>query len=290
MEQAQHWILLYGLRIVAAIAILVVGRFAANIIRGLIRRVLRKSHVDETLVSFSASASYVAVMAFVIIAALGHLGLQTASFIAVIGAAGLAVGLALQGSLANFAAGVLMCIFKPFKIGDYIEAGGTAGTVEEIGIFTTELKSPDNKKIIVPNGKLTSDNIINFSAKEQRRVDILASVSYGDDLDKVRKVLEEILAADQRILRDPAPTIGVLALADSSVDFVVRPWVKTSEYWPVFFSLQEQIKKRFDAEGITIPFPQQDVHLHASDLAGNGKKDLDVEPLFPKRGASNLRV
>ncbi len=258
----QAWIVLYGLKIVAAVAIFVIGRIAASMVRGVIRRILQKSHLDETLISFTTNVVYVGVMAFVIIAALGQLGVQTASFVAVLGAAGLAVGLALQGSLANFAAGVLMVIFKPFRVGDFIEAAGTAGTVEEIGIFTTELKSPDNRKIIIPNAKVTADSIVNFSAKDMRRVDLVAGVSYRDDLDKVRRVLQEVLAADERILPDPAPTIGVLELADHSVDFAVRPWVKTGDYWPVFFDLQEQIKKRFDAEGITIPFPQQDVHLH----------------------------
>lgn len=262
VAKAQEIIALYGLKIVAAIVILVLGRFAALFVRSLIKRLMQKSKMDKTLISFVASASYVAIMAFVIIAALGQLGIQTASFVAVIGAAGLAVGLALQGSLANFAAGVLMIIFKPFKVGDWIEGAGAAGVVEAIGIFTTEMKSGDNKKIIVPNAKLTSDNIINYSAKEQRRVDIIAGVSYNDDLDKVRKVLQAILAADDRILPEPEPTIGVIELADSSVNFVVRPWVKTADYWGVFFFLQEQIKKQFDAEGITIPFPQQDVHLH----------------------------
>ncbi|MBN1848312.1 MAG: mechanosensitive ion channel [Deltaproteobacteria bacterium] len=266
MEQVigklQEWIALYGLKVIAAIAILVIGRFAAIGVRALVRRVLEKSRLDATLVTFVASVSYVAMMAFIMIAALGQLGVQTASFVAVLGAAGLAVGLALQGSLANFAAGVLMMIFRPFKIGDYIEAGGTAGMVEEIGIFTTELKSPDNKKIILPNAKVTGDNIVNYSAKDQRRIDIVAGVSYHDDLDKVRTVLEQILSEDERILKDPAPTIGVLELADSSVNLAVRPWVQTADYWNVFFAVQEKIKKRFDAEGISIPFPQQDVYLH----------------------------
>jgi small conductance mechanosensitive channel len=204
-------------------------------------------------------------MAFVIIAAVGKLGVQTASFVAVIGAAGLAVGLALQGSLANFAAGVLMVIFKPFKVGDFIEAGGSTGVVEEIGIFTTELKSPDNKKIIVPNAKVTGDNIINYTAKDKRRVDIVAGVSYSSDLDKVRKVLEEILSGDDRILQEPAPTISVLELANSSVNFAVRPWVKPADYWDVFFAIQEKIKKSFDAEGIAIPFPQHDVHIYKAE-------------------------
>lgn len=262
VSNLKTWITLYGLKVIAAIAIFVIGRYAAIFVRRLIKQVLLKKQVDETLVSFAASVTYVALMAFVIIAALGQLGVHTASFIAVLGAAGLAIGLALQGSLSNFAAGLLMVIFKPFKIGDYIEGAGTAGVVEEIGIFTTELKSPDNRKIIVPNAKLTADNITNYSVKSERRIDVVATVSYGDDLDKVRRVLSEIVGADQRILQDPAPTIAVLALADSSVNFAVRPWVKTADYWDVFFALQENIKKRFDEEGITIPFPQQDVHLH----------------------------
>jgi small conductance mechanosensitive channel len=261
----QEWIALYGLKLIAAVAILVIGYFAAIGIRAFLRRMLQRSRVDETLVSFITSVSYVAIMAFVIIAAVGKLGVQTASFVAVIGAAGLAVGLALQGSLANFAAGVLMVIFKPFKVGDFIEAGGSTGVVEEIGIFTTELKSPDNKKIIVPNAKVTGDNIINYTAKDKRRVDIVAGVSYSSDLDKVRKVLEEILSGDDRILQEPAPTISVLELANSSVNFAVRPWVKPADYWDVFFAIQEKIKKSFDAEGIAIPFPQHDVHIYKAE-------------------------
>lgn len=256
---------LYGLKIIAAVLILIVGRLIASGVRKLLRNILQRNKVDETLVSFVSSLVYVLMMAFVIIAAISKLGIQTTSFIAILGAAGLAIGLALQGSLANFAAGVLMLIFKPFKVGDFIEGGGVSGVVEEIGIFTTELKSPDNKKIIVPNAIVTGDKIVNYTAKECRRVDIVAGVSYSDDLDKVRSVLEDILSSDDRVLKDPAPTIGVLELADSSVNFAVRPWVKTADYWNVFFAMQESIKKRFDAEGISIPFPQQDVHLHKSE-------------------------
>jgi len=265
MSKLQEWIVLYGVKVIAAIAILLIGWIAAKGIRKIMRRMLQRARIDETLVSFVSSVSYVGVMAFVVIAALGQLGVQTASFVVVLGSAGLAVGLALQGSLANFAAGVLMIIFRPFKVGDYIEGGGVAGVVEEIGIFTTELKSPDNKKIIVPNGKMTGDNIVNYTAKEIRRVDIVAGVSYKDDLEKVRNVLTDILAKDDRILKDPAPTIGVLELADSSVNFAVRPWVKTADYWNVFFATQENIKKRFDSEGICIPFPQRDVHIQKTD-------------------------
>lgn len=267
----QTYITMYGLKALAAIAIFFIGRFAISVLREVIRKVLRQSRMDETLVSFITSVSHVAMMAFLIITVLGQLGVQTASFIAILGAAGLAIGLALQGSLSNFAAGVLLVIFKPIKVGDYIEAAGTAGEVEEIGIFTTGLKTPDNRSVIVPNSKITSDNIINYSAKDHRRIDIVATVSYDDNLDKVRTVLENIVSADQRILRDPAPSIGVLELADFCVKFAVRPWVRTGDYWAVFFSLQEQIKKGFDAEGITIPFPRQDIHLHKPEQYFSGQ-------------------
>lgn len=255
----------YGLRVIAAIAIFIIGIIAARIIRSLIVKMLKKSHVDDTLISFIRSLSYITMLVFVIIASLGQLGIQTASFVAVLGAAGLAIGLALQGSLANFAAGVLMIIFKPFKVGDWIEGGGASGSVEEISIFTTVLKSGDNKKIIVPNAKMTSGNIINYSAKETRRVDLVASVSYKDDIDKVKSVLSDILSNDDRILKEPAPTIAVSSLADSSIDLFVRPWVKASDYWSVYFYLNETIKKRFDEEGISIPFPQQDVHIYKAE-------------------------
>jgi len=258
----QEWVALYGLQVIGALVILVLGRIAAGITKSILRALMTKSKIDPTLISFVTSVTYVGIMVFVIIAAISKLGMQTASFVAVIGAAGLAIGLAMQGSLANFASGVLMLIFKPIKIGDFIEAGGATGAVNEIGIFTTVMTSVDNKKIIVPNAGITGSNIVNYTAEETRRVDIVAGVSYGDDIDKVRNVLEGILAGDNRVLKNPAPTIAVVELGDSSVNFVVRPWVKTADYWKVFFSIQEQIKKRFDAEGITIPFPQQDVHVH----------------------------
>ncbi|HPE92059.1 MAG TPA: mechanosensitive ion channel, partial [Synergistales bacterium] len=209
------WITLYALKLVAALLILVVGRIVAKGIRSLIRKALSKWNVDVTLVKFIATLSYFSIMAFVIVAALAQIGVQTASFVAIVGAAAFAVGLALQGSLANFASGVLIILFKPFKAGDYVEGGGVAGTVEEVSIFTTVLRSPDNRVIIVPNGKIMADNIVNYSAREIRRVDLVAGVSYSDDIDKVRKVLEIILDEDERVLKDPAPTIGVLELADS---------------------------------------------------------------------------
>jgi small conductance mechanosensitive channel len=258
----QQWTIFYGVRILAALAILVIGRIVAGAIKKVLARAMERSRVDTTLISFVTNVTYVALMAFVVIAAVGKLGVQTASFVAVIGAAGLAIGLALQGSLANFAAGVLMIIFRPFRVGDYIEGGGMAGTVEEISIFTTHMKSPDNRSIIVPNAKITSDSIVNYSAKEIRRVDLVAGVSYSDDIDKVKSVLWDIINSDERVLKDPAPTIALFELADSSVDFVVRPWVKSGDYWNFYFEIYEKIKKRFDAEGIGIPFPQQDVHLY----------------------------
>lgn len=257
----QGLIAAYGLKIVAAIAILIIGRFLAGLLKKLINGLMTKHKLDPTLNSFITSVSYAAMLTFVVISALGALGIPTAQFVAILGAAGLAVGLALQGSLSNFAAGVLMIIFKPFKVGDFVEAGGSAGVVEEVGFFTTIIKTPDNKKIIIPNSKVTGDNITNYSANDVRRVDITAGVSYGDDIDKVRKVLAEIQAEDERILNDPAPMIGLAELGDSSVNFTVRSWVKTEDYWNVFFDTQEKIKKRFDAEGISIPFPQQDVHI-----------------------------
>lgn len=257
IELIQVW----GLKAVMAIVIFVIGRVVARVLRNSLRSALLRGKVEATLVSFTANLVYALLMVMVIIAALNQLGIQTTSFIAILGAAGLAVGLALQGSLANFAAGVMMMIFKPFKVGDFIEAAGTMGTVEEIELFTTKMLTPDNKLIIVPNNQITNGNITNFSAKETRRVDLVVGVSYSDDLNKVKAVLNDILSGDERILVEPEPTIAVLQLGESSIDFAVRPWVKSGDYWPTFFNLNKSIKERFDAEGISIPFPQRDIHL-----------------------------
>ena len=262
LPRLQELVAFYGLKIVAAIVIFIVGRWVAKAVRRLAVKMMTKANLEETLISFVGNLTYVALLVFVIIAALNQLGVQTTSFIAIIGAAGLAVGLALQGSLANFAAGVLMIIFRPFKVGDYVEAAGVAGVVEEIEIFTTQLRTPDNKTIIIPNAGITGGNITNYSAKDTRRVDMVIGVGYGDDLKKVREILEDVLAKDDRVLDDPAPTIGVLELGDSSVNFAVRPWVKTADYWGAYFGLTETVKRRFDQEGIAIPFPQRDVHLY----------------------------
>ncbi len=259
--QIQSFIALYGLKVLAAIVIFVVGRWVARLLTKTLKKMMRKGNVDETLVKFIGNMTYIALLTFVILAALGKLGVQTTSFIAVIGAAGLAVGLALQGSLSNFAAGVLMIIFRPFKVGDYIDAAGVSGTVEKIEIFTTQLKTPDNKTVIIPNSKITEGPITNVTAKDTRRVDLIYGVGYSDDIDKVKEVLVDILAKDARVLDDPPPIIGLLELADSSVNFAVRPWVKKEDYWNFYFDMNESVKKRFDSEGISIPFPQRDVHM-----------------------------
>ena len=253
---------IYGLRVVAAIVVLIVGRWIAKGLTNVLDRLMSKKDIDPTIISFVKSLTYIALLVFVVLAALGQLGIQTTSFIAVIGAAGLAIGLALQGSLSNFAAGFLMIIFRPFKVGDYIEGAGVAGTVETIQIFTTQLKTPDNKTVIVPNAKMTGDNITNYTMKGTRRVDMVFGIGYGDDIDKAKNILNDLVAQEERILNDPPVKIAVVELADSSVNFVVRPWVKSDDYWDVYFDFTENVKKRFDAKGVSIPFPQQDVHMY----------------------------
>ena len=262
IEKILELLTIYGLKVIAAIVVFIVGRWIAKGLTKFAENVMNKRQVDPTIVSFVANMTYIALLVFVVLAALGQLGIQTTSFIAVIGAAGLAIGLALQGSLANFAAGFLMIIFRPFKVGDYIEGAGVAGTVEATQIFTTQLKTPDNKTVIIPNAALTAGNITNYSAKGTRRVDLVFGIGYGDDIDHAKKVIMDVLAKEERILKDPTTTIGVVELADSSVNFAVRPWVKVDDYWNVYFNLTENIKKSFDSEGISIPFPQRDVHMY----------------------------
>ncbi len=251
-----------GIKVATALAIFLIGKFLISILVRGISKVMQKQDVDKTLETFVCNLVRISLMVVVVIAAIGAIGIQTTSFIAIFGAAGLAVGLALQGSLSNFASGVLIVLFRPYRVGDFIEAAGIAGSVEQVQILTTVLKTGDNKQIIVPNSQIMDSIITNYSANDTRRVDMVIGVSYDDDLDKVRKTLEELLAADDRILAEPAPTIAVSALADSSVNFVVRPWVNSADYWGVMFEMTEAIKKRFDKEGISFPFPQQDVHLY----------------------------
>ena len=251
-----------GINVVIAIAIFYVGKMVISlVVRGL-HKVMQRQEVDKTLETFVCNLVRMVLLVIVVIAAIGQVGIETTSFIAIFGAAGLAVGLALQGSLSNFAAGVLIVLFRPYRVGDFIEAAGISGSVEQVQILTTVLKTGDNKQVIVPNGQIMDSIITNYSANDTRRVDMVVGVSYDDDLDKVRDTIKELIAAEDRILDEPACTIAVSALADSSVNFVVRPWVKTSDYWGVMFDLTEAIKKRFDKDGITFPFPQQDVHVH----------------------------
>ena len=251
-----------AINIVTAIAIFIIGKWVASLITKAVRSLMQKQEIDKTLETFVTNLVRMVLMVFVIIAAIGAVGIQTTSLIAVLGAAGLAVGLALQGSLSNFAAGVLIVLFRPYKVGDWVEAAGISGAVVSVQILTTILKTGDNKQVIVPNSQIMDSVITNYSTNETRRVDMMVGVSYDDNLDKVRKTIEEIIAADDRILEEPACQIAVSELADSSVNFVVRPWVQTADYWAVMFGLTETIKKRFDEEGISFPFPQQDVHLY----------------------------
>ena len=257
--------LAFGIDLVIALVIFFVGRIVISIIVRGISKAMQKNDVEKTLETFVCNLVRMALLIVVVIAAIGQLGIQTTSFIAIFGAAGLAVGLALQGSLSNFASGVLIVLFRPYKVGDFVEAAGIAGSVEQVQILTTILKTGDNKQVIVPNSQIMDSIITNYSANDTRRVDMVVGVSYDDDLDKVRKTLEEVVSADNRVLADPAMKIAVSELADSSVNFIVRPWCATSDYWPLTWDLTEAIKKRFDQDGISFPFPQQDIHLYKAD-------------------------
>ncbi|MBN2373722.1 mechanosensitive ion channel [bacterium] len=261
LNKLYSYIAQYGLSFLAAIFIFVIGKWLARILSNVLEKFMVKANVEKTLASFTKNITYAALLVFVVVAALNKLGIQTTSFIAVIGAAGLAVGLALQGSLSNFAAGVLLIIFKPFKVGDFIEAGGTVGTVKEIQIFCTVLDHFDNRRIVVPNSKITGDNITNFSAIEKRRVDLVFSISYSDNIKTAKETLEKIVTSDSRVLKDPKPVVAVSQLGDSGVSLVCRPWVKPQDYWDVYFDTLEKGKLELEKNGITIPFPQQDVHL-----------------------------
>jgi small conductance mechanosensitive channel len=251
----------YGPNVIGAVVLLLLGMWIAKLLAGVIRKVVDRKGISPIIGSFIANITHIALLAFIAISALGILGVPTASFDPVIAAAGLAIGLALQGSLSNFAAGFLLIIFQPYQKGDYVEAGGTAGIVEEIQVFTTVLKTPDNKKVIVPNSGVMGGNITNFSAHATRRVDWVFGVSYTDDIDKVKATIRKVIEADERVQKDPAVVVVLSALADSSVNFTARAWVKAPDFWNTFFEINEKMKKTFDAEDISIPFPQRDVHL-----------------------------
>ena len=261
-EQFQAVGVNFGIKIIAALAIFFIGRIVARFVTKGIHKLMASQDVDKILETFVSNLVYWTLMIFVIIAAINQVGIQTTSLIAIMGAAGLAIGLAMQGSLANFAAGILIVIFRPYKVGDFVEAAGIAGSVEEVQILTTVLKTGDNKQIVVPNAQIMGSIITNYSANDTRRVDLVVGIGYDDDIDKARDTIRALVDADERILKDPACLIAVSELADSSVNFVVRPWVKSGDYWGVNFDLTEAIKKRFDKEGISFPYPQQDVHIH----------------------------
>lgn len=260
------WLTLYvipwGSRILFALLIFLIGRWIAKRLVNVLRKIMGRANLDDMLVNFLSNIVYMALLVVVVLATLEQLGVNTTSALAVFGAAGLAIGLALQGSLSNFAAGSMLVFFRPFKTGDFVEAAGITGLVEEIRIFNTLLRTPDNREIIVPNGQIYDGTIVNYSARDTRRIDLVIGIGYDDDLKQAKSVLEDIIAADERILKDPAPAVMLLELADSSVNFAVRPWVNSGDYWDVRADLLEHIKTTFDAKGISIPYPQQDVHMH----------------------------
>ncbi len=264
-ELIMKWLWTYGPNILIALAIFIIGRIIVGMIVSLLKKVMGKADVDETLTKFIASIARIFLLIVVINAALSALGVDTTSLVAILGVAGLAIGLALQSSLSNFSAGVMLILFRPFKSGDFIEAGGATGVIEEIKIFNTMMKTGDNKSIIIPNSNIMGGNITNFSAKETRRVDMVFGIGYDDDLRKAKTLLEKMVAEDSRVLKEPAPVIAVSELADSSVNFIVRPWVKSADYWGLYWDFMEKVKLTFDAEGISIPYPQQDLHLYKKD-------------------------
>jgi len=260
-----EYVVPWGINIAMAAAIFIVGRFAVGMIVNIAHQLLRKSGTDEMLSNFVCSIVKAILMLFLVIAALNQLGVDTTSFIALIGAAGLAIGLSLQSTLQNFAAGVMLIMFKPFKLGDFVEAGGVAGVVEKINIFNTVMRTGDNREIIVPNGDIYGGTITNNSARDTRRIDMVFGIGYDDDMRKAKQLLHEILAADERILNEPKALVAVAELADSSVNFNVRPWVKSGDYWGVLYAITEQVKLTFDEHNISIPYPQMDINLNKSE-------------------------
>ncbi len=253
-----------GPRFLAAVAILVIGWIVARIVARLLRRLLEKGNVDPTLTLFLGNVAYLGLLAFVLVAAISKLGVETASLVAALGAAGFAIGFALQGSLSNFAAGIMLMIFRPLRAGDLVEAGGALGTVQEVGVFATTLHTPDNRRVTISNSSVTGANIVNYTINVTRRVDLVFGISYDDDVQLAKQVIQEVLDRDPRILKEPATVIGLGALADSSVNLFCRPWVNAADYWPVVFDTNEAVKRAFGTRGIHIPYPQRDVHLFES--------------------------
>ncbi|WP_113907199.1 mechanosensitive ion channel family protein [Aliidiomarina celeris] len=285
LGENQEAILLMITKIAIALAIIIAGFIIARTVSKTMIKRLDKSKVDNAVVSFLAAIVRTVIIVAALLMALSHVGIQTTSFIAILGAAGLAIGLALQGSLSNFASGVLIMIYRPFKSGDYVDAGGIAGSVERIELFTTVLKTPDAKLVIVPNSQITGSAITNFSEEPIRRVDMVIGVSYNANLQKTKQVLMDVISSDPRMLQDPAPRVSVTELADSSVNFIVRPWVKSEDYWPMYWDSMERIKDALDAAGIEIPFPQMDVHLHHPEGEVSTSRVVRIEDAGEKKSA-----
>lgn len=260
IEQVMDITVKYGLQVLGALLILIAGRFGAGIARRVVRRAMRKANVDNTVVGFVTQFAYIVVIVVAVLASLAKFGVQTTSFVAVMGAAGFAIGMALQGSLSHFAAGVLMLLFRPIRVGDFVEAAGVSGTVKEIRLFSTIMANPDNVHLVVPNGKIFNDVIKNFSINDTRRIDITVGIGYGDSIDRAMDVLLDVLKSDDRILREPEPQIVVTELADSSVNLLVRCWTKRTDFWPVKCDLTKNIKENLESQGIEIPFPQRTIH------------------------------
>lgn len=266
MENISTWISTHGvdwgIRLGIAIAIFIVGKIVARILSNLVIKALSRSRTEPMLVNFLGSIVYAILLIAVVLAAVDSLGVNVTSLLAIVGAAGLAVGLAMKDSLSNFAAGVMIIIFRPFKIGDFITAGGVSGVVDEIGLFATLMHTGDNQRIIVPNSGILGSNITNTSTLPTRRIDLVFGIGYDDNIGQARDIMMAVIEADERILKDPAPLVAVAELGDSSVNMNVRPWVNSADYWAVRYHLLETIKVRFDEAGISIPYPQRDVHMH----------------------------
>ena len=261
-ELIETYLIPWGIRVAIALAIFVIGRIVARMLARFAERMMKRADLDQMLTSFLGNILYTVLLVVVVIAALDQLGVQTTSLLAIFGAAGLAIGLALKDSLANFSSGVMLIIFRPFKVGDFVEAAGQAGVIEEVRIFSTIMKTGDNREVIIPNGHIYSGPIVNFSARPTRRIDMVFGIGYDDDIRKAKQLIEAGFAADERILQDPAPAVAMAELADSSINFNVRPWVKAGDYWAVRSELMERIKLSFDENGISIPYPQRDIHMH----------------------------
>ena len=257
----QNLIIPWAIKIAVALAIFIIGRWIAKWLTGVVRKLMAKSNMDDMLIQFLGNIVYTILLLVVVMAALDHIGIQTTSLLAVFGAAGLAIGLALKDSLGNFSSGVMLILFRPFKVGDFIEAGGESGVVEEVRMFATILRTGDNREVIIPNSQIYGGTIVNYSANETRRIDLVFGIGYDNDIAKAKQTLDSVMQQDERILSYPAPAVAVGELANSNVNFNVRPWVKSSDYWPVRADMLEKVKLAFDANGISIPYPQQDVYM-----------------------------